>query len=127
MAIMDEFLTVSDSLIKNNIPVVSFLLTTTNEARQAGDDFLAKGKQGNIAHWLVDTKKSSLGSLMRVSSFPTVVLVSNKGEILFNGDPSNRRLWGILTAINPEITGPTIDAVLLKTDPKSTLRAKNDE
>ena len=127
MAIMDEFLTISDSLIKNNIPVVSFLLTTTNEARQAGDDFLAKGKQGNIAHWLVDTKKSSLGSLMRVSSFPTVVLVSNKGEILFNGDPSNRRLWGILTAINPEITGPTIDAVLLKTDPKSALRAKNDE
>jgi hypothetical protein len=127
MAIMDEFLTISDSLIKNNIPVASLLLTSTNEARRAGDDFLAKGKQGNIAHWLVDTEKSSLGSLMRVSSFPTVVLVSKKGEILFNGNPSDRRLWGILTAINPKITKPTIDAVLPKMDPKSTSRAKNDE
>lgn len=125
MAIMDEFLIISDSLIKNNIPVASILLSSTTEARRAGDDFLTKGKQGNIAHWLVDTEKFSLGSLMRVSSFPTVVLVSNKGEILFNGDPSDRRLWKILTSINPEISEPTIDAVLPKIDPKSTSRKKN--
>jgi hypothetical protein len=66
-----------------------------------------------------------LGSLMRVSSFPTVVLVSNKGEILFNGDPADRRLWKILTSINPEISEPTIDAVLPKIDPKSTSPTKN--
>ena len=122
---MDEFLIISDSLIKNNIPVVSILLSSTTEARRAGDDFLTKEKRGNIAHWLVDTEKFSLGSLMRVSSFPTVVLVSNKGEILFNGDPADRRLWELLTAINPEISVPTIDVVLPKTDPKSTSRTKN--
>ena len=125
MAIMDEFQIISGSLIKNNIPVVSILLSSTTEARRAGDDLVARKKQGNTAHWLVDTEKFSLGSLMRVSSFPTVVLVSNKGEILFNGDPANRRLWEILTAINPEITAPTINAVLPKKDPKGTSRAKN--
>ena len=124
-AIMDEFLIISDSLIKNNIPVASILLSSTAEARRAGDDFLTKEKRGKIAHWLVDTEKFSLGSLMRVSSFPTVVLVSNKGEILFNGDPADRRLWELLTAINPEISVPTIDVVLPKTDPKSTSRTKN--
>ena len=124
-AIMDEFLIISDSLIKNNIPVASILLSSTTEARRAGDDFLTKEKRGNIAHWLVDTEKFSLGSLMRVSSFPTVVLVSNKGEILFNGDPADRRLWELLTAINPEISEPTIDVVLPKRDPKSTSRTKN--
>ena len=62
---------------------------------------------------------------MRVSSFPTVVLVSNKGEILFNGDPADRRLSELLTAINPEISEPTIDVVLPKIDPKSTSRTKN--
>ena len=124
-AIMDEFLIISDSLIKNNIPVASILLSSTTEARRAGDDFLTKEKRGNIGHWLVDTEKFSLGSLMRVSSFPTVVLVSNKGEILFNGDPADRRLWELLTAINPEISEPTIDVVLPKIDPKSTSRTKN--
>ena len=124
-AIMDEFLIISGSLIKNNIPVASILLSSTTEARRAGDDLVARKKQGNTAHWLVDTEKFSLGSLMRVSSFPTVVLVSNKGKILFNGDPANRRLWEILTAINPEITEPTINAVLPKRDPKGTSRAKN--
>ncbi|MEO1831047.1 MAG: hypothetical protein ABGZ08_00835 [Akkermansiaceae bacterium] len=125
MAIMDEFQIISGSLIKNNIPVASILLSSTTEARRAGDDLVARKKQGNTAHWLVDTEKFSLGSLMRVSSFPTVVLVSNKGKILFNGDPANRRLWEILTAINPEITEPTINAVLPKRDPKGTTRAKN--
>ncbi|MCH1421653.1 MAG: hypothetical protein L7W40_15230 [Akkermansiaceae bacterium] len=125
MAIMDEFQIISGSLIKNNIPVASILLSSTTEARRAGDDLVARKKQGNTAHWLVDTEKFSLGSLMRVSSFPTVVLVSNKGKILFNGDPANRRLWEILTAINPEITEPTINAVLPKRDPKGTSRAKN--
>lgn len=125
MAIMDEFLIISDSLIKNNIPVASILLSSTTEARRAADDFLTKEKRGNIGHWLVDTEKFSLGSLMRVSSFPTVVLVSNKGEILFNGDPADRRLWELLTAINPEISEPTIDVVLPKIDPKSTSRTKN--
>lgn len=125
MAIMDEFQIISGSLIKNNIPVASILLSSTTEARRTGDDLVARKKQVNTAHWLVDTEKFSLGSLMRVSSFPTVVLVSNKGKILFNGDPANRRLWEILTAINPEITEPTINAVLPKRDPKGTTRAKN--
>ncbi len=125
MAIMDEFQIISGSLIKNNIPVASILLSSTTEARRAGDDLVARKKQDNTAHWLVDTEKFSLGSLMRVSSFPTVVLVSNKGKILFNGDPANRRLWEILTAINPEITAPTINAVLPKKGPKGTSRAKN--
>lgn len=125
MAIMDEFLIISDSLIKNNIPVASILLSSTTETRRASDDFLTKEKRGNIGHWLVDTEKFSLGSLMRVSSFPTVVLVSNKGEILFNGDPADRRLWELLTAINPEISEPTMDVVLPKIDPKSTSRTKN--
>jgi hypothetical protein len=64
---------------------------------------------------------------MRVSSFPTVVLVSNKGKILFNGDPTNPRLWQNLTAINPEINLPTIDVVLSKTDEKRNLTPKNSK
>ena len=117
---MDEYFTFSTILIENKIPVASLLLSGTIEARGAGDDFLTKRAGANTGFWLVDTEKSSLGSLMRVSSFPTVVLVSDKGEILFNGDPGDRRLWQTLKLLNPEITQPTIYAVQSKTDSKST-------
>ena len=125
MAAMDEFFTISTTLIKNKIPVASILLSSTSEARRDGDDFLATEEKKSLGHWLVDAEKSSLGSLMRVSSFPTVVLVSHEGKILFNGDPADHRLWEILTGINPEITPYKIDPVLPKTDPKTTPSPKN--
>ncbi len=112
MAAMRVFLKLCATLIENKIPVASILLGSTSADRRAGDDFRAQKKHENTGHWLVDTEKLSLGSLMRLSSFPTVVLVSDKGKILFNGDPANRRLWETLTAIKPEINFPTIDVVL---------------
>ena len=127
LAAMDEYFTFSTILIENKIPVASLLLSGTSEARRAGDDFLTKRAGPNTGFWLVDTEKSSLGSLMRVSSFPTVVLVSDKGKILFNGDPSDRRLWQTLKLLNPEITQPTIYAVQSKTDSKSTSPEKNGQ
>lgn len=127
MAAMEAFLKNCATLIENKIPVASILLNSTSEARRAGDDFIDQEKHANTGHWLIDNEKSSLGSLMRVSSFPTVVLVSNKGKILFNGDPTNPRLWQNLTAINPEINLPTIDVVLSKTDEKRNLTPKNSK
>ena len=127
MAAMEAFLKNCATLIENKIPVASILLNSTSEARRAGDDFIDQEKQANTGHWLIDNEKSSLGSLMRVSSFPTVVLVSNKGRILFNGDPTNPRLWQNLTAINPEINLPTIDVVLSKADEKRNLTPKNSK
>ena len=127
LAAMDEYFTFSTILLENKIPVASLLLSGTSEARGAGDDFLTKRAGANTGSWLVDTEKSSLGSLMRVSSFPTVVLISDKGEILFNGDPGDRRLWQTLKLLNPEITQPTIYAVQSKTDSKSTSPEKNGQ
>ncbi|MGB2453456.1 MAG: hypothetical protein ACPIG7_02590 [Akkermansiaceae bacterium] len=44
MTIMDEFQIISGSLIKNNIPVASILLSSTTEARRTGDDLVARKK-----------------------------------------------------------------------------------
>lgn len=125
MAAMEEIATVSTTLITNKIPVTSVLLSSTNEAKKDANGFLAGEGSGNPGHWLVDTEKSSLGSLMRVSSFPTVVLVSREGKILFNGDPADGQLWSKLSDLNPKIKSPTIDPVLPKTDPNAAQPAEN--
>ena len=120
MAAMEEIATVSNTLIKNKIPVASILLSSTNEARKDADNFLGADGAKNPGHWLIDHEKSSLGSLMRVSSFPTVVLVSREGKILFNGDPADDRIWKILAGLNPKITPPTIDPVPPETGSNTT-------
>ncbi len=114
---MPEIATVSGTLIKNKIPVVSFLLSGTAESKKDATAYLAGEGSANPGHWLVDTGKSSLASLLRVTSFPTVVLVDRSGKILFNGDPAEKELWGELNRLNPKIHPPTIDPVLPKSDP----------
>lgn len=127
MAAMEEISTVSETLIKNKIPVTSILLSSTDEAKKDAQTFLAGDGAKNPGHWLIDTETSSLGSLMRVSAFPTVVLVSREGKVLFNGDPADARLWDKLAGLNPTIVPPTIDPVLPKQDPNTSPPAENGE
>ncbi len=127
MAAMEEISTVSETLIKNKIPVTSILLSSTDEAKKDAQTFLAGDGAKNPGHWLIDTETSSLGSLMRVSAFPTVVLVSREGKVLFNGDPADARLWDKLAGLNPTIVPPTIDPVLPKQAPNTSPPAENGE
>lgn len=116
MITLPEIAIVSKTLIKNNIPVASFLLGTSAETQKRAADFLAGEGRTNPGHWLMDTEKDSLASLFRVDTFPTVVLVNRQGKILFNGDPANKALWDQLAILNPAITPPTIDPVLPEFD-----------
>lgn len=127
IAAMEEIANVSKTLIENNISVTSILLSSTDEAKKDAQTFLAGDGAKNPGHWLIDTETSSLGSLMRVSAFPTVVLVSRRGKVLFNGDPADPRMWEKLAELNPKIIPPTIDTVLLKQDPKTFPPAENSK
>ncbi|MCX8240134.1 MAG: hypothetical protein OSB05_15065 [Akkermansiaceae bacterium] len=109
---MPEFTSIAEVLIKNKIPVTSLLLAGTDESRQDAADFLAADGSKIPGHWLIDTDKSALASTLRISSFPSVVLVNTDGRILFNGDPASRPLWEALATINPAIKKPTTNPVL---------------
>jgi hypothetical protein len=56
--------------------------------------------------WLIDQKDKPLFLDLRVRTLPTFVLVSNSGQILFNGDPTDDGLWEALKKIDPEIIRP---------------------
>ncbi|MBB5350753.1 hypothetical protein HNR46_000981 [Haloferula luteola] len=56
--------------------------------------------------WLMDRKKRSLTSLLRIQSAPTMVLVGLDGRILFNGHPSEDALWNEISRLAPEFKRP---------------------
>jgi hypothetical protein len=56
--------------------------------------------------WLIDHPEKSIARDLRVQTMPLFVLVSSEGRVLFNGDPTEDRLWDALKKINPEISRP---------------------
>ena len=111
---MPEIAIVSKTLIENKIPVVSVLIGASPESRKDADAFLQAEGKDQPGHWIVDSEKNALGSTLRISSFPSVALLSPDGKILFNGDPADKRLWAKLAMLNPQIKPPTISPVLPK-------------
>jgi thiol-disulfide isomerase/thioredoxin len=116
MLAMPEYAEVANVLAAHKIPAASILLPGTAESRKEAADFVAGDKGRTPGHWLIDERKKSLASILRIAGFPTVVLVNRKGRILFNGDPADAHLWEALKALAPGIKPPTINTVLPQPD-----------
>ena len=109
---MPEIDRLSKTLRPHDLPMVSLLLGGNPEARQDADDFLKSEEAKPLTPWLLDRSPNSLAALLRVSSFPTVVLVDQTGRILFHGDPADPDLWQQLATFDPAIKQPQADLVL---------------
>lgn len=103
---MPDYFTTATELKKNKIPVASLLLSGAPESRMDADRFVKENISKTTAPWLLDFTKNTLGSRLRVQGFPTVVLLSNQGKILFNGHPAEDDFWFELKKIAPEIQQP---------------------
>ena len=53
--------------------------------------------------WLIDHEKSPLGKDLRVQTLPVFVLISNEGQVLYHGDPTEDKFWDALKKVNLEI------------------------
>jgi hypothetical protein len=56
--------------------------------------------------WLIDRKENPLALMLRIQTFPTFVLVSNEGKILFNGSPDDDAFWESLRKLDPTMIRP---------------------
>ena len=56
--------------------------------------------------WLIDRKENPLALMLRIQAFPSFVLVSNEGRILFNGEPDDDAFWESLRKLDPAIIRP---------------------
>jgi hypothetical protein len=58
--------------------------------------------------WLIDAKETPLARDLRVQALPLFALISNKGTVLFNGDPTDEGFWEAMSKIDPQIVRPKI-------------------
>lgn len=115
---MNDFYTTAAELQKNKIPVASVLLSGAPESRQDADLFVKENITKTKASWLIDFDKKTLGSRLRIQAFPTVVLLSNEGKILFNGHPAQNNFWSELQKVAPTIKQPASAELSQQPEPK---------
>lgn len=56
--------------------------------------------------WLIDRKENPLALMLRIQTFPTFVLISNEGKVLFNGSPDDDAFWESLRKLDPAMIRP---------------------
>lgn len=105
---MPDFKTTALELQKNGIGVASLIFETTPEALIDAKSIVTTLGTPAPGAWLIDREKDSLHRLLRIQSVPSVVLVSPEGRVIFNGHPSEDRLWEALAALSPEIKRPAL-------------------
>lgn len=105
---MPDFKTTALELQKNGIGVASLIFETTPEALVDAKRIVTTLGAPAPGAWLIDRENDSLHRLLRIQSVPSVVLVSPEGRVIFNGHPSEDRLWEALSALSPEIKRPAV-------------------
>lgn len=107
---MPDFAATAAELGKQRIAVASLLGEAGPEVIADAAEILAKLGGSPAGSWLIDHKDEPLNRLLRVQSVPTMVLVALDGSVLFNGHPSDDRLWQALGRIDPAIKRPATAA-----------------
>jgi Thioredoxin-like len=105
---MPDFKVTALELQKNGIAVASLVFESTPEALGDAKSIVNALGTPPPGAWLVDREKDSLHRMLRIQSVPSMVLVSPEGRVIFNGHPSEDRLWEALSALAPEIRRPAI-------------------
>jgi hypothetical protein len=103
---MDDFSATAAILSANGIAVVSLLPPGVPALAADAREMLQRQHGKTAGAWLVDPENGSLARLLRVRRLPTMVIVSDAGKVLFNGDPSDELLWRTLRGIDARITRP---------------------
>jgi hypothetical protein len=105
---MPDFKVTALELQKNGIAVASLLSESTPDALGDARKIVTALGARPPGAWLVDREKDSLHRMLRIQSVPSMVLVSPEGRVIFNGHPSEDRLWEALETIAPEIKRPAL-------------------
>ncbi len=108
-ASMPDFKVVAIELAKNGVAVASLIAEATPEVIGDAREMIAALGSPPPGLWLRDREKVSLHRTFRVQSVPTMVLISPDGRVLFNGHPSEDRLWEALSRVAPDIARPSLD------------------
>lgn len=55
---------------------------------------------------MVDAEENRLSNTLRIANFPTIVLISKDGSVIFHGNPGVNEFWNKLKKLSPKIDRP---------------------
>lgn len=93
---IDDFKSTCSVAKKAKVPVICVLAEQSEEVEIDAKALISESKTSESAAWLLDSKHMELSTMLRIQNIPTVVLVSKQGKVLFNGHPSDPKLWTTL-------------------------------
>jgi thiol-disulfide isomerase/thioredoxin len=103
---MPDFITTASTLSSKGFAVVSLVPGRAKAMLDDAAASIASASGVNASAWLVDPEGGMLARKLRVQNLPTMVIVSNDGEVLFNGSPSDPRLWEELKKMDAAVVRP---------------------
>ncbi|BDS05978.1 hypothetical protein NT6N_10180 [Oceaniferula spumae] len=103
---MPDFSLTSHECQDHDIAVISVLIGSNSDILKDAEVIRAQHEATAKCTWTVDPNKSTLTSQLRITSIPTMVVVSPEGKILFNGHPSEDAFWKTLQQIAPDFKQP---------------------
>lgn len=103
---IDDLRAVADELAKHDLPVIGVVGEAGGPMVDDTLELLGSLDRPAPGKWVVDHPESPLSRLLRVTSAPTMVLVDDGGRVLFNGHPSDDRLWEKLSRLAPGLDRP---------------------
>lgn len=114
---INDFVATSNELVKNQIPVIAILADSSPDILPDATAFRSDLTSNPSITWLLDDPQHPLGRLLRVTELPTVALVDKSGAVLFNGRPTNPKLWLHLQQVAPKLVRPSVQPAPPSADP----------
>ena len=97
-----------NELTEKNVSVVSILADTASEIIPDANSYRDTVNKKTACFWILDDQISSFTGLLRIPDLPSMVLIDRTGKVLFNGHPSDKRLWVALKKVVPSIERPAL-------------------
>ena len=101
-----DYAATAKALTDKGITMVAILTEHSDASLTAARKMILPLGEKPPGAWLVDQKDKTLALQLRVQTLPTFILISNGGQILFNGDPTDDGLWDALKKIDSKIIRP---------------------
>ena len=118
-AFLEDFIATANELARKNVAVISVLADNTPEIMPDANSYQEAVNNHVGCFWIVDDETRALSRLLRIPDLPTMVLLDRNGKVLFNGHPSEPKLWAEMKKVVPAIARPALapDKTLEDTPP----------
>ncbi len=107
---MPEFAAIAAHVAEHGVAVASLLSGDFPELVGEAGETIRDPKLAGSGAWFIDPAGGMFARQLRVRDLPTLVLLSPRGEVLFNGAPDDKALWKALAEIDARIRRPQAPA-----------------